>query len=93
MLANGKIKPRYLGLIVVVRKLQENAYILVKLDRSVWQNRVVAFQVIPYLLRKKMDFMREVQELLDASEENLKELTAGREEISLENADTITIDL
>jgi len=40
-----------------------------------------------------MDFMKEVQELLDASEENLKELIAGREEISLENADTITIDL
>jgi len=87
MSVDRKMKPRYLGPMIVVKKLQEGAYILAELDGSVWQNS------IPYLLRKKMDFMREVQELLDASEENLKELTAGREEISLENADTITIDL
>jgi len=87
MSVDRKMKPRYLGPMIVVKKLQEGTYILAELDGSVWQNS------IPYLLRKKMDFMREVQELLDASEENLKELTAGREEISLENADTITIDL
>jgi len=87
MSVDRKMKPRYLGPMIVVKKLQEGAYILAELDGLVWQNS------IPYLLRKKMDFMREVQELLDASEENLKELTAGREEISLENADTITIDL
>jgi len=51
---------------------------------------VAAFQVIPYLSRKKIDFTREVQGLLDASEENLKELAAEREEIPLENTDAIT---
>jgi len=90
MSADRKMKPRYLGPMVVVRKLQEGAYILAELDRSVWQNRVAAFQVISYLPRKKINFTREVQGLLNALEEDLKELTAKREEIPLENTDTIT---
>jgi len=81
---------RYLGPIVVVRKLHGGAYILAELDGSVWQNRVAAFRVILYLPRKKIDFTREVQGLLDASEEDLKELAAEREEIPLENTDAIT---
>jgi len=45
---------------------------------------------IPYLPRNKIDFTREVQGLLDASEEDLKGLAAEKEEIPLENTDTIT---
>jgi len=39
----------------------------------VWQNKVVAFRVLPYLSRRKLNFNLEVKELLDASEENLRE--------------------
>jgi len=84
------MKPRYLGPMIVVRKLCGGTYILAELDRSVWQNRVAAFQVILYLPRKKIDFTREVQGLLDASEEDLKELAAERKEVPLENTDAIT---
>jgi len=76
MSADRKIKPRYLGPMVVVRKLQGGAYILAELDSSVWQNKVAAFRVLPYLSRKKLDFNLEVKDLLDASEESLMELTA-----------------
>jgi len=74
MSADRKIKPRYLGPMVVKRKLQGSAYILAELDGLVWQNKVVAFRVIPYLFRKKLNFNSEVKELLDVSEENLREL-------------------
>jgi len=43
MLADKKMKPRYLGPMVVVRKLHRGAYILAELDSSVWQNRVAVF--------------------------------------------------
>jgi len=76
MSADRKMKPRYLGPMVVVRKLQGGAYILAELDGSVWQNKVVAFRVLPYLSRKKLDFNSEVKDLLDAFEESLMELTA-----------------
>jgi len=69
--ADRKMKPRYLGPMVVVRKLQGGAYILAKLDGSVWQNKVVAFRVLPYLSRKKLDFNLEVKDLLDVSKESL----------------------
>jgi len=59
-----------------VRKLQGGAYILAELDGSVWQNKVTAFRVLPYLSRRKFDFKREVKDLLDTSEESLLELTA-----------------
>jgi len=76
MSADRKIKPRYLGPMVVVRKLQGGTYILAELDSSVWQNKVAAFKVLLYLSRKKLDFNSEVKDLLDASEESLMELTA-----------------
>jgi len=91
MSVDRKMKPRYLGSMVVVRKLCDSAYILAKLNESVWQNRVVAFWVISYLPRKKIDFTREVQGLLDALEKDLKELVIERKEISLENTNAIAI--
>ena len=60
---------------MVVRKLQGSAYILAELNGSVWQNKVVAFRVLPYLSRRKFDFEREVKNLLDASKKSLLELT------------------
>jgi len=35
---------------------------------------VAAFKVLPYLSRRKLNFNSEVKELLDASEESLREL-------------------
>jgi len=49
---------------VVVRKLQGGAYILAELDGSVWQNKVAAFRVLPYLSRRKFDFKREVKDFV-----------------------------
>jgi len=76
MSADGKMKPRYLGPMVVVRKSQGGIYILAELDGSVWQNKVAAFRVLPYLSKRKLNFNTEVKDLLDASEESLLELTA-----------------
>ena len=76
MSADRKMKPRYLGPMVVVRKSQGGAYILAELSSSVWQNKVAAYRVLPYLSRRKLNFNSEVKKLLDASEENLRELAA-----------------
>ena len=76
MSANRKMKPRYLGPMIVVRKSQDGTYILAELDGSVWQNKVAAFKVLPYLSRRKLNFNTEVKDLLDALEESLLELTA-----------------
>ena len=46
--ANQKSKPRYLGLMVVIRQTKGGLYILAKLDGTVSAMRFAAFQIIPY---------------------------------------------
>jgi len=59
--ADRKMKPRYLGPMVVIRCLRGGAFILAELDRAVWQNRVAAFRVVPYLARKEISYNKEVK--------------------------------
>ena len=93
ILADRKMKLRYLGPIVVMRKLQGDTYILAELDGSVWQNKVAVFRVLAYLSRRKFDFEREVKDLLDTSEESLLELIAEPDrEVHTEGSTTKLLD-
>ncbi|KAJ3553414.1 hypothetical protein NP233_g12649 [Leucocoprinus birnbaumii] len=79
MSADRKMKPRYLGPMVVIKKLAGGAYILSELDGSVWQNKVAAFRVVPYLARRSIKFNDKVKELLDSSREGLEILEENSE--------------
>jgi len=85
--ADHKMKPQYLELIVVIWCLRGGTFILAELDRSVWQNKVAAFRVIPYLTRKKISYNKEVKDLLDALEESVKTL---EEKINTRDLDEIS---
>jgi hypothetical protein len=51
---NCKSKPRYLGLMVVVRRTEGGAYVLAKLDGSVAKTSYATFRVIPYHARRQI---------------------------------------
>ena len=83
--ANRKMKPRYLGPMVVVKRLAGGAYILAELDGSVWQTRVAAARVIPYLARKRLQPSKRLSEVLDLSQE-------GLERLAIEAVDTTDVE-
>lgn len=52
---NRKIRVRYLGLMVVLARNRGRAYIVCKLDSSVFNRPVVAFRLIPYFAHHTVD--------------------------------------
>ena len=70
---NRKMRPRYLGPLIVISRNKGGAYILAELDGSVFNQPFAAFRVIPYFARTKLD-IPDLQHLIDISEARLTEM-------------------
>ncbi|OBZ72853.1 Transposon Tf2-9 polyprotein [Grifola frondosa] len=68
---NRKMRPRYLGPLVVLARNRGGAYILAELDGTVFDRPIAAFRVIPFFARKSIAVP---QALLDIDEERLREM-------------------
>jgi len=66
-----KMKPRYLGPLLVVSRNKGGAYIVCELDGSVHHRPIAAFRLIPYLSRKKLPLP---DDFLDIDASRLREL-------------------
>ncbi|KIJ91900.1 hypothetical protein K443DRAFT_55327, partial [Laccaria amethystina LaAM-08-1] len=70
---NRKMRPRYLGPLIVISRNRGGAYILAELDGTLFDRPTAAFRVIPYFARTKID-LPPLEELLDVSKERLQDL-------------------
>jgi hypothetical protein len=68
---NRKMRPRYLGPLIVVARNFGGAYVLCELDGSVLHRPIAAFRILPYLTRKSISLP---PNFIDINVERLEEL-------------------
>jgi hypothetical protein len=86
---NRKMRPQYLGLLIIISQNQGGAYTIAKLDGSVFHYFIAAFQVILYLACSKITIPLLV-ELLDISQcclQKLEESESADLDNKLDNRD------
>lgn len=82
-----KMRPRYLGPMIVVSRNKGGAYIVAEMDGSVWQAKVGAFRVMPYLARKSIKVPKKLTDLFDAAPEELEALKKSTDDGSILGVD------
>lgn len=69
-----KMKPRYLGPMVVITRNRGGSYVLAELNGAVWQEKVVAFRVVHYHARNSITLKTSILEFIDLFKEGLAKL-------------------
>ena len=80
-----KMKPRYLGPLVVVSRNKGGAYILAEMDGMVLQSPSAAFRVIPYHVRRKIELPANVHEFIDILVKALREMRESKDDGNFED--------
>jgi len=79
MSLDKKMKPRYLGPMVVVTRNRGGAYIVSELDGSVWHEKIGAFRILPYFARHEIDLPDGIENFVDIAKKTLDKLRESDE--------------
>ena len=72
---NKKMRPRYIGPYIVVRRNRGGAYILCELDGAVLDRPLAAFRLVPYFAREKISLP---QSALDTDDKRLEKMAQSQ---------------
>jgi len=73
---NRKMRPRYIGPLVVISRNKGGAYIICELNGSVFDRPVTAFRVVPYFARRSLT-LPNLDDFLDISSERLIDMESS----------------
>jgi hypothetical protein len=71
-----KLKPRYIGPMIVVTENKGGSYILAEMTGAVWQQKVAKFRVVPYFAREKIDLPEGILAIIDTDQTGLAKIAA-----------------
>ena len=80
---NRKMRPRYLGPLVVLGWNKGGAYILCELDGSTFARPIAVYRLIPYFARQKID-LPDINAIIDVPEARMKQLFDSNQEDTLD---------
>ena len=75
-----KMKPRYMGPMIVVAENRGGSYILAEMSGAVWQQKVAKFRVVPYFAREKIEIPEGIMAIISTDEAGLAKIRAQPEE-------------
>jgi hypothetical protein len=81
---NRKMRPRYLGPLIVISRNFGGAYIVCELDGSVLHRPVAAFRLLPYCARRTIELPKD---LLNIDDDQLREMQQSQSDSDDENND------
>lgn len=80
-----KMKPRYMGPMIVVSRRPGGSYIIAEMTGAVFNHKVGAFRVIPYFARQKIAIPEGIQSILDVDASKLAEIDSRPTEEELQD--------
>ena len=69
-----KMKPRYMGPMIVVKRNKGGSYILAEMDGAVWHQKIARFRVVPYFAREKIEIPEGILSIIDCNLEKLQQI-------------------
>ena len=82
-----KMKARYNGPMIVISRSQGGSYVLAEMDRSVFQQKVGAFRVIPYFAKRKLEISDNILKIIDVTRERLNKIESTPDEADIPEKD------
>jgi hypothetical protein len=73
---NRKMRPRYIGPLVIISRNRGGAYIICELNGSVFDRPVAAFRVVPYFARKSIT-LPDLDKFLDIPAQRLRDMESS----------------